>query len=553
MISDRRIRTSLVAIGADCLLTAMKAFLAIITGSQALLADAYHSLSDFIVSILLLLGIVIRHYAEKHQDETKTLRARRLESLLAVVVAASILYVPVEIISNTYDQQETAIRNLGWGISGTLVIIALVFFMAKLKTHVGKETDSPALEADGYHSMVDVFSSVAVLFSLVGLMVGINIDEFVALLIAAMIGYSGVELLLSGLKSLTKGTEFDQLSLGDILRTLFFRTTNSKAIFNTVENTTRIILKHRYNVLGLVLIAYGLSGFTSVPLGHTGIQYHFNKAQSDALSPGLHYHWPAPFGRISLIETGTVEAITLGSRIEISTTEDGATLWRELKESRVLSDDVEYLVTANENLIDLTLTLQYRLSNAATSYQQFDQSQKVIARFAEAALWKTVAQFRYDDIISQRSISFSAAVEKQLLKSLATVHLPIDIIHTNIVAAQPPAMVVGAYRDVLTADQEQNQRVNRAEAEQLNDLPLARAKAHQEITEAYSSALEIELRALGEVERISSLASIYQQYPDAFEFNQHITTLENVLKDKSLIITDPKVNPRELQVWQTQP
>jgi len=82
MFADRRIRTSLIAIGADLFLTALKLGLALATGSAALLADAYHSGTDLVVSLVLLGSLVIRHRQERKSDAQGSERARKLECFL---------------------------------------------------------------------------------------------------------------------------------------------------------------------------------------------------------------------------------------------------------------------------------------------------------------------------------------------------------------------------------------------------------------------------------------------------------------------------------------
>jgi len=130
-------------------------------------------------------------------------------------VALLILYVPVEILLEVRGREQAEINNLWLGIGGVLLIIGLVFFMSRLKRLVGRETDSPALEADGYHSQIDLFSSIAVLVSLMGTLVGLYLDEIVALIIALLIGVAGVELLISGLRGLHQKRELDPVSLLD--------------------------------------------------------------------------------------------------------------------------------------------------------------------------------------------------------------------------------------------------------------------------------------------------------------------------------------------------
>ena len=133
MLSDRRIRTSLIAIGADLLLTGAKVGLALLTGSAALRADAYHSGTDLVVSLVLLVSLIIRFRQERKGAQAGQ-KARMLESLLAIAVALLILYIPVEILLELNARSAEDVRFLWAGILGVLVILALVHFMARLKT-----------------------------------------------------------------------------------------------------------------------------------------------------------------------------------------------------------------------------------------------------------------------------------------------------------------------------------------------------------------------------------------------------------------------------------
>lgn len=196
---DKRIRTSLLAISADLLLTFVKTLLAIFTGSSVILADAFHSLTDLLVSLVLLSSIVVKVFQEKKNNQSGIIFAHQLESALSILVALIILYLPFEILSEVQNKRE-ALSNVWLGIIGMSLVIVVVAYMSRLKICTGRDTGSPALEADGYHSLVDVFTSIAVLFSLLGYIVGIHLDGFVAIVIAIIIGFSGMQLLLSGIR-----------------------------------------------------------------------------------------------------------------------------------------------------------------------------------------------------------------------------------------------------------------------------------------------------------------------------------------------------------------
>jgi len=56
----------------------------------------------------------------------------------------------------------------------SLASIAITYFMAQYQIVVGKETDSPALAANGIHARADMYSSIAVMCALVGALMGFS-------------------------------------------------------------------------------------------------------------------------------------------------------------------------------------------------------------------------------------------------------------------------------------------------------------------------------------------------------------------------------------------
>src|SRR3972149_5144280 len=68
--------------------------------------------------------------------------------------------------------------------------------MGRFKLYVGRETGSPALIADGYHSTMHMYSSVVVVAGLFGYLIGFrSLDRVAAVLVAMFIGYTGYHIL----------------------------------------------------------------------------------------------------------------------------------------------------------------------------------------------------------------------------------------------------------------------------------------------------------------------------------------------------------------------
>jgi membrane protease subunit HflK len=83
-------------------------------------------------------------------------------------------------------------------------------FIARLKIKVGQEEHSTSLLADGYHSRMDMYSSVGVMIGLVGTMVGLNLDVQAAALISLLIAATGLEVIYGGIRALLRGTSLEE-------------------------------------------------------------------------------------------------------------------------------------------------------------------------------------------------------------------------------------------------------------------------------------------------------------------------------------------------------
>ena len=223
ILCERVIRASLISVIVDFTLVAIKAGLALVTGSLALAADAYHSLTDMVVSIsVLLVTMLSRAPAAGH---AKTAAAKlgnpQIEAAVAVFVAVLILLIPFEILSEVRAENAQPIQYAWVGILGMLASMAIAYFVARFKLRVGRDESAPALEADGHHSHVDVFTSLAVILSLMGQFIGIELDAIVAVIIAVIIGLTGLELLFSALVGLARGDAPRHMSTWSTLQAFF--------------------------------------------------------------------------------------------------------------------------------------------------------------------------------------------------------------------------------------------------------------------------------------------------------------------------------------------
>src|SRR5215211_2901689 len=154
-----------------------------VSGSVALLADTIHNIGDATTAIPLWVAFVL---ARRKPSRTFTYGLGRVEDLAGILIVLIILFSAIvagyeAIIRLIYPQPVT---QLGWltaaGIIGFLGNEAVAVF----RIRVGRQINSAALIADGYHARTDGLTSLAVVLGAAGVWLGFPLaDPIVGLLI----------------------------------------------------------------------------------------------------------------------------------------------------------------------------------------------------------------------------------------------------------------------------------------------------------------------------------------------------------------------------------
>ena len=159
----------------------------LMSGSVALLADAIHNVGDAGTAIPLWVAFVL---ARRKPNKTFPYGYGRVEDIAGVLIVLIILFSAVfagyeAIMRLVHPQPITA---LGWVILAGLAGFAGNEVVAVLRIRVGREIDSAALIADGYHARTDGLTSLAVVLGAVGVWLGFPLaDPIVGLLITLAI------------------------------------------------------------------------------------------------------------------------------------------------------------------------------------------------------------------------------------------------------------------------------------------------------------------------------------------------------------------------------
>jgi cation diffusion facilitator family transporter len=176
---------------ANVLLFAAKLAIGALSGSVAILADAFNNLSDAGSSIVTLVGFKL---SSAPPDAEHPFGHGRMEYLSALGVAALIMAAGFELFLSAVDKiRHPALPEFG---VLTIVVLALAIavklWMALFYKKIGNTIRSEALKASCADSRNDVIcTGVVLLTSLIGWLSGVAIDGYVGLLVALFVIWSG--------------------------------------------------------------------------------------------------------------------------------------------------------------------------------------------------------------------------------------------------------------------------------------------------------------------------------------------------------------------------
>jgi cation diffusion facilitator family transporter len=158
-----------------------------LSGSVALLADTIHNVGDAVTAIPLWVAFVL---ARRKPSRTFTYGLGRAEDLAGVVIVAIILFSAIfagyEAIDRLFHPQD--LQYVRWIIAAGIIGFIGNEAVAIFRIRIGREINSAALIADGYHARTDGFTSLAVVAGAIGVWLGFPLaDPIVGLLITIAI------------------------------------------------------------------------------------------------------------------------------------------------------------------------------------------------------------------------------------------------------------------------------------------------------------------------------------------------------------------------------
>ena len=204
-------KVTMVGSAGNIALLAFKFAAGVLGHSSAMIADAIHSLSDFITDVVLLAFV---HMSAKPQDEDHDYGHGKYETFATLIIGLAIMAAATGIIISGVDKLVDWVggRQLaapGWlALAAALLSIVVKEVMYRYTVRRGKALDSPALVANAWHHRSDALSSIGAAVGIGGAILLGNrwtvLDPLASVVVGLMLLKVAIGLLRSSVGELTE-------------------------------------------------------------------------------------------------------------------------------------------------------------------------------------------------------------------------------------------------------------------------------------------------------------------------------------------------------------
>lgn len=154
-------RVTFVGLGLNLVLSAVKGSAGVLASSQAMVADAVHSLSDCVTDIAVIVGA---NYWSAPADEQHPYGHARIQTLISFFIGLALAGVAVGIGWHAVSSMEGATARLPGWVAFWAAILSVVVKegLYRATARVAKNVRSSALMANAWHHRSDALSSIPV-------------------------------------------------------------------------------------------------------------------------------------------------------------------------------------------------------------------------------------------------------------------------------------------------------------------------------------------------------------------------------------------------------
>ena len=191
----------IISVIVNSVLFALKFWAGIVTGSIALTADAWHTLSDSLSSIIVIAAVKL---SSKKPDSEHPFGHGRWEQIAALFIAFLLGIIAFDFLRDSIIQLKSH-ESIEFGTIAIVVTIISIIAkeaLAQYAFYIYRKTNNVSIKADGWHHRTDALSSIIVLIGILFASRFWWIDSVLGVMISFMLFYATYQIAKEAINKL---------------------------------------------------------------------------------------------------------------------------------------------------------------------------------------------------------------------------------------------------------------------------------------------------------------------------------------------------------------
>lgn len=258
------------------------------------------------------------------------------------------------------------------------------------------------------------------------------------------------------------------------------------------------------------LIFMIISCFYTVSQQEKAVVLRFGEYSRTSVS-GIHLKLPTP-----------IETVT---KIDVTT-------------QRSIGSNNNLVLTGDENIADIDFTVRWNVKTPEDFLFNLEDPGAVVEDAADSALREVIGKKTLESVITTERQVIEGEVKALLQSMMDEFESGVEVTVVQLQRAAAPPKVIKAFEDVVTAEQELEQRVNEGLAyrNEVTEKAVGEAAVVLEAAEAYKQ--EVVSIATGETDRFLAVYKEYKAAPQVTRQRIYLETIEEIYGNANKIIMD---------------
>ncbi|MEO6698807.1 MAG: FtsH protease activity modulator HflK [Paraperlucidibaca sp.] len=197
------------------------------------------------------------------------------------------------------------------------------------------------------------------------------------------------------------------------------------------------------------------------------------------------------------------------------------------------------MITEDENIVDVSLTVQYRIADAKSYVLAVADPESTLTHATESALRHEVGSAKMTQVLGEGRAKLAQDMLPRLQSYLDRYNSGLSVRNVNILEALPPKDVKAAFDDVIRAKEDKERLKNQAETYANGIVPEARGQGARLIADASAYKQEVVDRSTGNASRFQGLLSEYRLNPQVMRSRMYLEAMEVVMAGNRKVVVEP--------------